>query len=104
MTSLPGEITFDDLGALGDGDVPRLRTELPGPRSVELWARDAEHHAANSSMAAQALGLVIRDGKGSLVRDVDGNVFVDFCSGIVVTNLGHSPTPSSPPSRKRWGG
>jgi len=87
------DFVFDDLGALGDADVPRLRTELPGPRSAELWARDARHHAANSSMAAQALGLVIRDGRGPLVRDVDGNVFVDFCSGIVVTNLGHCPEP-----------
>ena len=70
---------------------PRLVTEVPGPRSLELWARDAAHHAGNSSPAAQALRLVLRDGRGAVVRDVDGNLFVDFSSGAVVANLGHAP-------------
>jgi 4-aminobutyrate aminotransferase-like enzyme len=70
---------------------PLLRTEVPGPRSRELWARDAAHHASNSSPAAQWLQLVIEDGCGAVVRDVDGNLFVDFSSGAVVANLGHAP-------------
>lgn len=78
---------------LDDGQVPIVRTGLPGPRSVELWARDARHHAGNSSPAAQWLKLVLADGRGALVRDVDGNVFLDFSSGAVVANLGHCPEP-----------
>ncbi len=70
---------------------PRLLTEVPGPRSQELWARDAAHHASNSSPAAQWLRLVLRDGQGAVVRDVDGNLFLDFSSGAVVANLGHAP-------------
>ncbi len=76
---------FDPQGA------PRLLTEVPGPRSQELWARDAAHHASNSSPAAQWLRLVLRDGQGAVVRDVDGNLFLDFSSGAVVANLGHAP-------------
>ncbi len=72
---------------------PAVRTDIPGPRSAELWARDARHHASNSSLGAQALRIVIRDARGALVRDVDDNVFIDFSSGIVVANLGHSPPP-----------
>lgn len=68
-----------------------MRTELPGPRSAQLWERDARLHAGNSSLAAQALRIVIDDARGALVRDVDGNVFIDFSSGAVVANLGHSP-------------
>jgi 4-aminobutyrate aminotransferase-like enzyme len=74
-------------------DAPLLRTPVPGPRSQELWARDAAHHASNSSPAAQWLGLVLEDGQGAVVRDVDGNLFIDFCSGAVVANLGHAPEP-----------
>jgi 4-aminobutyrate aminotransferase/(S)-3-amino-2-methylpropionate transaminase len=70
---------------------PRVRTDIPGPRSQELWARDATFHAANSSPAAQWLGLVLRDGRGAVVRDVDDNLFIDFSSGAVVANLGHAP-------------
>ncbi len=81
-------------GALADLDerlLPSVRTELPGPRSAQLWERDARLHASNSSPAAQTLRIVIEDAAGALVRDVDGNVFIDFCSGAVVANLGHSP-------------
>ena len=70
---------------------PRVVTDLPGPRSIELWERDAAHHAANSSPAAQWLRLVLQDGRGAVVRDVDGNLFLDFSSGAVVANLGHAP-------------
>ncbi len=80
---------------VGDGfdtaEAPRLRTALPGPRSRELWARDAAFHASNSSPAAQWLRLVLRDGTGAVVRDVDDNLFLDFSSGAVVANLGHAP-------------
>jgi len=79
------------LQSLDEEQVPLVRTGIPGPRSAQLWERDARHHASNSSMPAQTLRLVIADASGALVRDVDGNVFVDFSSGIVVTNLGHSP-------------
>ncbi|HET9052360.1 MAG TPA: aspartate aminotransferase family protein [Candidatus Dormibacteraeota bacterium] len=79
------------LAELDEDTVPVLRTAVPGPRSIELWERDARHHARNSSMPAQSLRLVISDGAGALVRDVDGNVFIDLSSGIVVTNLGHAP-------------
>ena len=72
---------------------PRVITDIPGPRSRELWARDARHHASNSSPPAQWLQLVLEEGRGAAVRDVDGNLFVDFSSGAVVANLGHAPPP-----------
>jgi 4-aminobutyrate aminotransferase/(S)-3-amino-2-methylpropionate transaminase len=87
----PG-VAVDEVG--GDFDprlAPLVRTAVPGPRSQELWARDAVHHASNSSPAAQWLQLVIKDGRGAVVRDVDDNLFVDFSSGAVVANLGHAP-------------
>ncbi len=70
---------------------PRLVSQVPGPRSQELWARDSVHHASNSSPGAQWLRLVLRDGRGAVVRDVDDNLFLDFSSGAVVANLGHAP-------------
>jgi 4-aminobutyrate aminotransferase-like enzyme len=78
-------------GELEAGSAPLVRTEIPGPRSSELWERDARWHASNSSMPAQTLRLVVSDAAGALVRDVDGNVFIDFSSGIVVANVGHAP-------------
>lgn len=88
MTALQPQIT---AGGLDPDLAPRLLTKVPGPRSKALWARDAEHHASNSSPAAQWLGLVLKDGSGAVVRDVDDNLFLDFSSGAVVANLGHAP-------------
>ena len=84
-----------DLDEPGPGPAPEtaplLRTEVPGPLSREWWARDAAFHAANVSPAAQWLRIVLRDGRGAVVRDVDGNHFIDFSSGAVVANIGHAP-------------
>lgn len=81
------------LAELDEASVPLLRTEVPGPRSRELWERDTRLHAGNSSPPAQLLRVVPAEGHGALVRDVDGNVYIDLCSGVVVTNLGHAPEP-----------
>jgi 4-aminobutyrate aminotransferase-like enzyme len=85
LRALEGIVSFDPAEA------PRVRTDIPGPRSRDLWERDAAHHAGNSSPAAQWLRLVLKDGRGAVVRDVDDNLFVDFSSGAVVANLGHAP-------------
>ncbi|MGI8624820.1 MAG: aspartate aminotransferase family protein [Solirubrobacteraceae bacterium] len=84
-------MTDESLAELDEHRAPAVHTEIPGPRSAELWERDARFHAQNSSMPAQTLRIVVRDASGALVRDVDGNVFIDFSSGIVVANLGHAP-------------
>ena len=34
--------------------------------------------------------VAFESGKGVVLRDVDGNEYIDFSSGIVVTNLGHA--------------
>jgi 4-aminobutyrate aminotransferase/(S)-3-amino-2-methylpropionate transaminase len=64
-----------------------LRTEIPGPRSREIAERKKE-------VVADPLGfylpIVIADGSGAIVTDVDGNSFVDFTGGVGCLNVGHS--------------
>jgi 4-aminobutyrate aminotransferase / (S)-3-amino-2-methylpropionate transaminase / 5-aminovalerate transaminase len=64
-----------------------LRTEIPGPRSREITER-------KERVVADPLGLylpiVIADGRGAIVTDVDGNAFVDFAGGVGCLNVGHS--------------
>ncbi len=88
------DLALDGLaGGFDPRLAPRILTDIPGPRSQELWERDAAFHASNSSPGAQWLRLVLKDGRGAVVRDVDDNLFVDFSSGAVVANLGHAPPP-----------
>jgi 4-aminobutyrate aminotransferase / (S)-3-amino-2-methylpropionate transaminase / 5-aminovalerate transaminase len=64
-----------------------IRTELPGPRSRDVLARKERVVAEPLSTY---LPLVIAEGRGATVTDVDGNTFIDFAGGVGCMNVGHS--------------
>src|ERR687883_1952602 len=64
-----------------------LKIEIPGPRSREILARKERVVAEPLSIY---LSLVIQEGHGARVTDVDGNTFVDFTGGVGCLNVGHS--------------
>jgi 4-aminobutyrate aminotransferase-like enzyme len=68
--------------------VPRLVGTPPGPRSQEFHARAAKYMKGYSSQV-RLFPVVFERGKGSTLIDVDGNVYLDFSSGIYVSGLGH---------------
>ncbi|UCE81499.1 MAG: aminotransferase class III-fold pyridoxal phosphate-dependent enzyme [Methanobacteriota archaeon] len=65
-----------------------MSKEVPGPKSAELGK-------LRERLIAKGVGIVapvfIDRAEGSLLTDVDGNVFIDMGSGIGVTNVGHRP-------------
>jgi 4-aminobutyrate aminotransferase-like enzyme len=69
---------------------PELKTNVPGPKSREIRAREDAHMAPGLQGFALMAGIVVDDAKGSTVTDVDGNTFVDLIGGIGVNGLGHS--------------
>src|SRR5205807_6011425 len=56
-----------------------LKTAIPGPRSSEILERKARAIADPLSIY---LPVVIEEGRGALVTDVDGNTFIDFTGGV----------------------
>jgi 4-aminobutyrate aminotransferase-like enzyme len=69
--------------------VPHLVTpEIPGPKSRDLHARAAKIMKGLSGQV-KLFPVVFESGKGCTMTDVDGNVYLDFSSGIYVTTLGH---------------
>ena len=70
-------------------EYPCIQTEtLPGPASVELHARATKHIRGLSSQV-RLFPVAFESGKGCTLTDADGNRYIDFSSGIYVTNLGH---------------
>src|ERR1700744_1451572 len=65
----------------------QLRTEIPGPRSREIAERK-ERVVADP--LRPYLPVVIAEGRGATVTDVDGNSFVDFAGGVGCLNVGHA--------------
>ena len=66
--------------------LPRLLTALPGPNAKRVVERDAQFVSPSYT---REYPLVAKAGRGALVEDVDGNVFLDFAAGIAVCSTGH---------------
>ena len=68
-------------------DKPRIATALPGPNAQAIIARDK---TVVSPSYTRGYPFVIARGYGSMVEDVDGNVFLDCAAGIAVNSTGHA--------------
>ena len=68
--------------------IPRLITELPGPRSKQMHDNTARYMKGLSSQV-KLFPVCFEEGSGITLTDVDGNKYLDFSSGIYVTSLGH---------------
>ena len=64
-----------------------LKTEIPGPRSRELWERRTR---AIPNAVGTTLPLFVARAHGGIVEDVDGNQLIDMGAGIAVVNVGHT--------------
>jgi diaminobutyrate-2-oxoglutarate transaminase len=73
-----------DLPAL-----PRVTGPLPGPRSAELLIRQ-DRRESNARVYPRHIPTAIDEARGSFVRDLDGNIFIDFLTGAGVLSLGHN--------------
>ena len=65
----------------------RLVTELPGPKSRELFAR---RNSVVSAGVSTAFPVFIERAGGGVLVDVDGNSLIDLGSGIAVTSVGNA--------------
>lgn len=65
---------------------PRITVAPPGPIARQYIEKD---HDKLSPSLTRTAPLVASKAEGVYVEDVDGNVFLDFGSGIAVTALGH---------------
>lgn len=66
---------------------PKIIVTPPGPKARELLKQDAD---VISSSVVRYYPLVAESGAGCIVKDVDGNEFIDFNSGLVVLAVGHA--------------
>jgi len=65
--------------------VPNIKVTPPGPKAKAIIERDHRYIATSTKTSP----IVARRGEGSIIEDVDGNIFIDFTCGVAVTSLGH---------------
>jgi len=62
--------------------------EIPGPKSQKLLEKKQKFVARGVSNATP---IFAEEAQGALIKDVDGNTFIDFYGGIGTLNAGHCP-------------
>jgi 4-aminobutyrate aminotransferase / (S)-3-amino-2-methylpropionate transaminase / 5-aminovalerate transaminase len=75
------------VGSMATTKTIELRTDVPGPRSLEILERKERVVAEPLSLT---FPVVIERAEGSTLTDVDGNTFIDFTGGVGCLNVGHS--------------
>jgi 4-aminobutyrate aminotransferase len=79
VTQAPGKLVHASA-------VPRVVTELPGPKARAHIDFDQRW---TSPSLPRAYPIVPVRGDGCTIEDIDGNLFLDFNAGIAVTSTGH---------------
>jgi len=70
----------------GKAPYPKIVVTPPGPKARELIRADESYI---SKSMVRWYPLAAESGSGCVVRDVDGNEYIDFNSGLAVLNVGH---------------
>jgi 4-aminobutyrate aminotransferase len=67
--------------------IPHIKVKPPGPKAKQIVERD---HRYTAPSYGRVYPLVVKQGRGMVIEDVDGNRFLDFMAGIAVASTGHS--------------
>jgi 4-aminobutyrate aminotransferase-like enzyme len=82
-------ISLVTLQGLSFEEAPQILVKPPGPKSKELLAKQSSLET-RAVIYGKAFPFAIDAAKGATIKDVDGNLYVDWVSGISVLNLGHN--------------
>jgi diaminobutyrate-2-oxoglutarate transaminase len=70
-------------------EAPKIVVEPPGPKAKELLERQRKLEG-RTVLYPLLIPFAPDEGFGATIKDVDGNIYIDFMAGISVVNLGHS--------------
>ena len=67
--------------------VPDIKVAPPGPKAKAIIEKD---QLFTAPAYGRVYPLVVKEGRGMVIEDVDSNLFLDFMAGIAVASTGHS--------------
>ncbi len=71
---------------MSEGKKVGKKRDLPGIKSAELLKLRNQYVPRG---VFQIAPIFIENGKGTIVKDIDGNEYIDFCAGISTLSVGH---------------
>ncbi|EIQ02065.1 4-aminobutyrate aminotransferase family protein [Opitutaceae bacterium TAV1] len=74
------------LASLNYPEAPLIRTAIPGPRALDHLERARQ--VESMARGAGGFPFVFAAGRGSTVKDADGNIAIDVSAGVAVNAVG----------------
>ena len=68
-------------------EAPKI-VEFPGSKSKKMLQHQREIEGSALSYPI-SIPVVMDEGRGATIKDVDGNIFIDFLGGAAVLSVGH---------------
>jgi 4-aminobutyrate aminotransferase len=85
------EMSEYEFSKLNFPEAPLIIVKPPGPRAAELIEKSKNFEPFSPPTQPVRRNLtVIEEAKGSTLKDVDGNIFIDMSAGVGVMNVGHA--------------
>ncbi|MBU2511509.1 aspartate aminotransferase family protein [bacterium] len=76
-----------ELAGLSYDDAPKIVTKkIPGPKSQKYLEKSFTYESM--ARGAGRFPLVFKEGKGTTIKDADGNVYLDITAGVAVNSVG----------------
>lgn len=70
-------------------DKPVIKVPFPGPNTMEMFEELRKYEYPAEYVTKYEIPPIIAEASGTLVKDVDGNVYLDFTGGFAALNAGH---------------
>ncbi len=80
------EKTVTRVSEIDESLAPQIKMPLPGPKAAALIELDGRHMSPSYT---RMYPLAAKRGKGAVIEDLDGNLFLDFNAGIACCSTGH---------------
>lgn len=80
------KISEKELAELSYEDAPQMISTVPGPESLKYIADSSEYESM--ARGGGRFPLVMAEGKGTTIKDPDGNVYIDITAGVAVNSVG----------------
>jgi 4-aminobutyrate aminotransferase-like enzyme len=86
---VPKVLSEDDLASLNYEGAPKILVPPPGPNATSIRAIQQKYETRTVKYM-KYFPTAWESGKGATLKDVDGNIFIDWTSGAGVMNVGYS--------------
>lgn len=69
---------------------PKIVVEPPGPKAKKIIEKNVKYYSTLAMGISKIMQVVYDVARGAVIKDVDGNYYIDFTSAVTCANTGHS--------------